>query len=158
MSVKSVVFGAVVAFALIAGLAAAYASQTDVTAQVTVTSACIVRLSASSINFGSMIPGQNSTSDSTVTAYNDGNAASDIYANGTQWSDGGSNTMTVGRTRYSSTASQAYGSMTALTGTAAAIVSSLGGGSSAATYWKLGVPVAQAAASYNQTITFSMSC
>jgi len=155
---KPVVLGGLVVFALLLGLAAAYYSQSSVTAQVTVTAACIVRLNASTINFGSLVPGENSTSDQIVAVYNDGNTAADVQVNGTQWSDGGANTMSVGQTHYSASGGVAYPSMTALTGTPATIISSLAGGANANTYWKVGIPAAQAAASYNQTITFSMSC
>ena len=156
MKFKPLVFGGFVAFSLLFGLAAAYASSSNVLAQVTVISACIISLDTGSISFGSMAPGATST-DAEVNVNNTGNTQASVNVNGSAWSDG-THTMAVGQTRYSASPGTAYGSMTALTGTPAAATAPIAGGATTTTYWKLSIPAAQAAGAYNQTITFSVSC
>lgn len=137
----------------------AYTSSANVTGQVTVPAQCVISLNASTMNFGSVAPGSDTgATNQIINVTNTGNAAAtNTTIRGTQWSSG-ANTMPVGQTEYNTT-SFTYGSGISLTSSDVALTGgNLGAGASLLTYFGVGVPAAQAAGTYNQTITFTMNC
>ena len=120
---------------------------------------CIVSLSTNAIDFGSVAPGTDTgNTNQQVTVTNSGNTpATNVTIKGNDWSDGGTNTMPVGQTEWS-TSAFTYGSGTALTTSDAVVTTNLANGNSITIYFGVGVPSGQAAGTYNQTITITMNC
>jgi hypothetical protein len=114
-----------------------------------------------SINYGSLSLSSTSPADETLTITNTGNNdALNVLASGTNMTcTVGS--IPVGNQHYASSSGQAYGSMTALSGSPANIgasinkATSIGTPSTYDTYWKLQVPSSGLAGSCSGTSTFS---
>lgn len=150
---------AVVATIGTAGMALAYTNSSDIIGGVVVPAACIVTLNGSAIDFGSLAPGLDTgATNQIIQVTNDGNTlTTSVTIEATQWSDGGTNTMVVGQTEWNNTGFT-YGEGTALTGSPVSIGSNLAAGGTQNLFFGVGVPVQQAAATYNQTITVTMNC
>lgn len=158
---KTKVIALSVVIALFAtGVVHAYTNSSTIQGQVVVPSACIATLNSSSVVFGSVTPGSNTgAANQAVSVLNNGNTqATNTTITGTTWSDGGVNSMAVGQTQYG-VSGFTYGAGTALTTSPVSLTGgNLAAGGSLAVYFGVGIPVQQAAATYNQTITVSMNC
>lgn len=151
---KTKIFAAAALVLALLGMSYAVTTQ----GQVTISPTCGISLSAQTLNFGDMNTGDTSTSDQSTTVTNDGSVLASVSVQGNDWTDGVSNSFAVGQTHYALTGGQDYDSgMTALT-SGPVFFSSIGNGASQDGFFKLRIPLGQAAASYTQDITFTSSC
>lgn len=125
-----------------------------------IVSASCSLLATPSPNFGNLNPGQTSSNDESTTLSNTGTvAATSVTIQGTNWSDGDSNSMFVGQTRWSLSSGQNYDTqMTNVTSSPTSLTSSLSADSSLQIFFKLRIPPHQVGVPYTQTITFTGSC
>ena len=132
------------------------------TASATVLGTCGIE--ATGIGFGDLVPGQTYTNDNVYSTISmpTGNQVVTPYIKGVDWTDGGTNTFGVGQTHWSLTSTTLYGSMTALTIPVSddgdSLEDTVSHGDPLEVYFKLSIPAGQVAASYTQTITFTVSC
>jgi hypothetical protein len=155
---KKIIISAVLALMLVAVLAVP-AMGDDITASVTVTEYASVTVTdngTAGLSFGSMTPGQDMKAEAaspsvTVTAAAENNIDLDIKVSGTDFSDGGSNSFSIGNAYYN-TASDS-GSASAMS-TTPATVDTLSAGEHVDIYHWLSVPEEQAAATYDSTFTY----
>ncbi len=122
-----------------------------------------IALDDSSIDYGTVALGGTSA-EQTVVVTNTGNSISGIKVNisGTDMScNGQTGAIDKGQQHWSTTAAQAYGTMTALTGTAAQMFTSMAKATAAAspvtqsTYWKLQLPASGVGGTCAGTVTYA---
>ena len=135
----------------------------NVNANVIVSSACFIGLSPNSITFGNMAPTSIYDTNVIVTdTDNGGNVAANILLEGIDWTSG-SNSFVVGQTKYDQTSQSSYSgvSLTAsLVDTAVQIPAPTASTPSTSNtiYFGLQVPGGTTPGTYTQTITFENSC
>lgn len=135
----------------------------NVNANVVVSSACFIGLSPNSITFGNMAPTSSYNTNVLVTdTDNGGNVAANILLEGTAWTSGG-NSFVVGQTNYNGLSQSSYSgvSLTAsLVDTAIQIPAPTVSTPSTSNtiYFGLQVPGGTTPGTYTQTITFENSC
>ena len=135
----------------------------NVNANVVVSSACFIGLSPNSITFGNMAPTSSYNTNVLVTdTDNGGNVAANILLEGTAWTSG-SNSFVVGQTNYNGLSQSSYSgvSLTAsLVDTAIQIPAPTVSTPSTSNtiYFGLQVPGGTTPGTYTQTITFENSC
>ena len=120
-----------------------------------------LELSTTTINYGTLSPGQDTgTLNETTTVTDTGNAAIDIYLYGIDW-ESGAKTLPVGSQEWSLSTSISYGSGTNLTSTPSTAVeldlskpTSHPSTSTDDIYFGFGVPSTQAVGTYTGTTTF----
>jgi hypothetical protein len=139
------------------------ASAIDVQGTVTLLGICGVTPTVGSpIVYGILAPYTEST-DKTLTITNAGNVQAAITVKGTAWDGvlGGSGVMLTGATHYSMTASQAYASKTALTGSEASLTT-LNPLQIKNSFWQLKTDLTPAHADFIdeavQTVTLTAGC
>ncbi len=135
----------------------------NVNANVVVSSACFIGLSPNSITFGNMAPTSSYDTNVLVTdTDNGGNVAANILLEGTTWTSGG-NSFAVGQTNYNGISQSSYNGIsltTSLVDTAIQISAPTVSSPSTSNtiYFGLQVPGGTASGTYTQTITFENSC
>ena len=126
---------------------------------VNVPTVCEVSLSPTTLNFGTVIPSQNTIyTNQNVIDTNNGNGDATIWVYGGNWI--GANTALtfgVGNTVWAAS-NTAYGSGTALTQISATTSVSTNPGSPGTVWWGLGIPAGQTANVYSQTIIITNVC
>ncbi|OLE44333.1 MAG: hypothetical protein AUF73_01440 [Thaumarchaeota archaeon 13_1_20CM_2_39_11] len=133
----------------------------QVTGQLTVVAgSCGINVvSGAPINYGSLIAGSIST-EQTVVLQNTGTVSGTLAVHGTDWLDGSSTSqMTVGNTKFSTSAGITYASKTALT-TSDQTVGTINPSPNLSTFWQVQVNLISSSftGSLTQTTTFSNSC
>jgi hypothetical protein len=104
--------------------------------------------------FGTLNPNEISTSDATLTLTNSGTSdISSLSISGSDWDTASG--FDVSQTHYSLLADQPYSSMSLLSSSPQTLGISL---FPATLYFKLHIPIHQAHADYQQTITFTFDC
>ena len=137
----------------------AYADSDDVEAQVIVPSTCTISLDVTSFTWGSINAGADSTTlNKAVQVSNTGSDTAALTVKGEDWSDGGVLSFGVGNTEWSVTPATNYGSGTDLTTGDVSVNAALANGANDDIYFGVGVPASQDAATYNQTITLTLTC
>jgi len=132
------------------------ADSSTATATATVPASCGISLNDTAPDFGSVTAGSES-SEVIIQVSNTGSVSANVTIEGTNWTDGGSNTFAVGYTKYALT-SGTYASKTALTESAVQHMTDLANGDSDDSFLQMSVPSGQAAATYTQTITYTTVC
>lgn len=159
---KIIGISALLAMTLLAVNVLAVEETVTATASATVLGTC--GITASGIEFGSLVPGQTYTGNDVYSTISmpTGNQVVTPYIKGVDWTDGETNTFGVGQTHWSLDLEEDYSDMTALTtpelGDGDSLVDTVSHGDPLDVYFKLSIPAGQVAASYTQTITFTASC
>ena len=138
---------------------AALYNTVSITGQLIIPSNCIFSTNAVTINFGTIQQGQNAGSTLfALNVVNSGNIGSNVFVSGASWVYG-SNTFAAGNTVWSKSSGTAFGSATALTGSAVdTLVYVPSAGAANTVYWSAAAPLYQAPGSYTQAISITNSC
>jgi hypothetical protein len=139
------------------GTVSAYTNTTNVTHFVTVTATCGLVTNSSTLDFGSVTVGVDSTTVYLQINNTGSTVATTVNATGTVWYNSTAN-FPVTQSHFNlSTADINWGESSALT-TAGLNVSNITNGVSITVAWEVNVPLGTAAQVYRQNVTYSSLC
>jgi len=130
----------------------------DLLDELNVSETCGSEINATSLSFGSLVPGQTSTQQPLLLTNIGSIKTADITLEGTDWIASPAINFTANYTRWNTTNGFAYADGTSASNSPASLQFNLTNNQSNAIYYRIQIPLAQATATYTQNITLTTLC